>query len=86
MDKLSHLAAGGQPFNISGINGIITAFIGPAIVLAGLGILIKVHSQRNFAAAASGVLVLIVGLVIVGLGLTKGYNGVATSLSHAFFG
>jgi hypothetical protein len=81
------LAAGvaGNPFNIAELTKIVGSFVGLLVAIAGAGVLVKVHSQRNFAAAMGSIVVLIVGLLIVGLSATGKFTGLANSLANAFF-
>ena len=80
-----YLAATTNPINIAGLTQIVGSFAGLLVAAAGVGILVKVHGQRNFAAAMGSVAVLIVGLAIVGLSATGKFNGVAQDLANAIF-
>ena len=79
------LAAANGPFNIAGLTQLVGSTIGLLVLLAGAGILLKVHGQRNIAAAAGSLAIILVGLAIAGLSLSGKVDAVATSLANLFF-
>ena len=79
------LAAANGPFNIAGLTQLVGSMIGLLVLVAGAGILLKVHGQRNIAAAAGSLAIILVGLAIAGLSLTGKVDAVATSLANLFF-
>ena len=78
-------AAPNAPFNVAGLTQLVGSVIGLLVLIAGAGILVKVHGQRNIAAAAGGFAVLLLGLAVAGLSLTGKVDAVATSLANLIF-
>ena len=85
MPPAGFLAAANGPINIAGLTQLVGSMIGLLVLVAGAGILLKVHGQRNIPAAAGGFAVLLLGLAVAGLSLTGKVDSVATSLANLIF-
>ena len=85
MPPAGFLAAANGPINIAGLTQLVGSMIGLLVLVAGAGILLKVHGQRNIAAAAGSLAIMLVGLAVAGLSLTGKVDAVATSLANLIF-
>jgi hypothetical protein len=70
---IGHLIAVGTPhvFNFQGIQTLIEGFIGAAVLVVGLALIIR-SIGKNWAAVAGSLGVLIIGLLVLGIALVPG--------------
>lgn len=80
-----HLLLADGGINVSGLTTLVEKLIGLLVTVAGGGILLRVHGQRNFAAAAGAFAVVLLGLSVVGLSISGTLDGVAKGLASLIF-
>jgi hypothetical protein len=86
MSIAGQLAAGGAPINVAGLTQFAGSLVGLVVVGSGVAILARTFGQRNFAAVAGSLAVLLIGLTVVGLSLTGKIDSVSNSLANLVFG
>jgi hypothetical protein len=80
------LAAPAGPVNVAGLTQFAGSLVGLVVIAAGVAILARTFGQRNFAAVAGSVVVLLIGLTVVGLSLTGNIDTVSKGLADLVFG
>ena len=74
------------PINVAGLTQFAGSLVGLVVVAAGVAILARTFGQRNFAAVAGSVIILLIGLAVFGLSLTGRIDAVSTGLANLVFG
>ena len=74
------------PIDVAGLTAFAGSLVGLVVVGSGVAILARTFGQRNFAAVAGSVVVLLIGLTVVGLSLTNNIDTVSRSLANLVFG